>query len=170
MLVPAVNSEQSIECVPFRQCAGESYTRMYPHFFGFDLTAALPWFLMGFLLSACILGLWNFLSGGRGAPSEPLGLTAPNANANLVAQISELREDLAERQADLDAARTSALEIANEKVRIEAALKKGAQAVTLLGPKDSGLPEQLTQLQADLAMAKASAVQYANEKSKLDTD
>ncbi len=143
---------------------------MYPHFFGLDLTAALPWFLMGFLLSACILGLWNFLSGSRGAPSKPLGLTAPNANANLVTQISELREDLAERQSDLDAARTSALEIANEKVRIEAALKKGAQAGTLPGPKDSGLSEQLTQLQAELAVAKASAVQYANEKAKLEVE
>ena len=141
---------------------------MYPHFFGIELTAALPWFLMGFLLSACILGLWNFLSGSRSPAPEPLRLAAPHAG--LSAQIAELQEDLGERQADLDAARTSAMEIANEKVRIEGELKKGAPPVAPPGQKGPGLADQLTQLQADLASAKATAAQYANEKSKLEVD
>ncbi len=140
---------------------------MFPHFFGFDITAALPWFLMGFLLSACILGLWNFLSGSGSRPSEPTKLVAPDVG--LTGQLAELQEHLAETQADLELARTSAMEIANDKVRIEAGLKSG---MTLASPaqKDPGLLEQLAELQADLATAKASAVQYANEKSKLDVE
>ncbi len=132
------------------------------------MSAALPWFLMGFLLSACVLGLWNFLSGSRSVASQPLAFSAPDASIS--AEIGELREALAETQADLDIARTSAMGIANEKVRIEADLKRGALALASPAQKDPGLSEQLAELQTDLATAKASAVQYANEKSKLEVE
>ena len=141
---------------------------MYPHFFGLDLTAALPWFLMGFLLSACILGLWNFLSGSRRRPSEPLNVVAPDLR--LTGQLAELQEHLAETQADLEIARTSAMQIANEKVRIETDLKKSVSPVMPLAQIDPGHAEQLSQLQADLATAKASAVRYADERSKLELE
>ena len=141
---------------------------MYPHFFGLDLTAALPWFLMGFLLSACILGLWNFLSGSRSRPPEPVKVIAPDAR--LTGQLAELQEHLAETQADLELARTSAMQIANEKVRIETDLKKSVLPVMPLAQIDPGHAEQLSQLQADLATAKASAVRYADERSKLEVE
>ncbi len=141
---------------------------MYPHFFGLDLTAALPWFLMGFLLSACILGLWNFLSGSRSRPLEPLPVAAPDLR--LTGQLAELQENLAETQADLELARTSAMQIANEKVRIETELKKGVLPLTSSAQIDPGIADQLAQLQYELATAKASAVRYADEKSKLEVE
>ena len=142
--------------------------RMYPHFFGLDLTAALPWFLMGFLLSACILGLWNFLSGNRSRPSESIKAVAPDSR--LTGQLAELQEHLAETQADLELARTSAMQIANEKVRIETDLKKSVVPVMPLAQIERSHAEQLAQLQADLAAAKASAVRYAEEKVRLEAE
>ncbi len=141
---------------------------MYPHFFGLDLTAALPWFLMGFLLSACILGLWNFLSGSRNKPSEPLNIVAPDSR--LTGQLAELQEHLAETQADLELARTSAMQIAIEKVRIETDLKKSVLPAMLPTQIDLGQADQLAQLLADLATAKTSAVRYADEKSMLEVE
>ncbi len=141
---------------------------MYPHFFGLDLSAALPWFLMGFLLSACILGLWSFLSGSRSRPSEPLTIVAPDSR--LTGQLAELQEHLDERQAELDSARTSALQIANEKVRLEAELKKGVLSAISPAQSSVGQGDQLAQLQDELATAKASAVRYADEKSKLEVE
>jgi hypothetical protein len=163
-LINAKSSGQPI-VFQFGSAAEESRTRMYPHFFGLDLTAALPWFLMGFLLSACILGLWNFLSGSRSMPSVSAKVVAPDTR--LTGQLAELQEHLAEMQADLELARTSAMQIANEKVRIETDLKK---SVLPLAHIDQGHADQLAQLQADLATAKASAVQYANEKVGLEAE
>lgn len=139
---------------------------MYPHFFGLDMTAALPWFLMGFLLSACILGLWNFLSGSRSVPKEPLTLVAPDPG--LAGQIAELQEHLAESLAERDSARTSAMQIANEKVGLEAELKKGVLSFASSGQNNAVSADNFAQLQAELATAKASAVQFANEKSKIE--
>ncbi len=130
------------------------------------MSAALPWFLMGFLLSACILGLWNFLSGSRSGPPQSSALVVPDTR--LTDQVTALQEHLTERQEELDSARSSAMHFANEKVRLEAELKKGVQAFTSSGQKDLGLADQLAELQADLASAKASAVRYANEKSILE--
>ena len=141
---------------------------MYPHFFGLDLTAALPWFLMGFLLSACILGLWNFLSGSRSRPSEPVKVVAPDSR--LTGQLAELEEHLAETQADLELARTPAMQIANEKVRIETELKKSVLPAMAPSQIDRGQADQLAQLQDELATAKTLAVRYADEKSKLEVE
>ena len=43
---------------------------MFPHFFGFDFSAALPWTVGGFLLGVLLTALWRGLGLGRAHSSE----------------------------------------------------------------------------------------------------
>ena len=43
---------------------------MFPHFFGFDFSAALPWTVGGFLLGVLLTALWRGLGIGRASSSQ----------------------------------------------------------------------------------------------------
>ena len=165
---------------------------MFPHFFGFDLSAALPWTVGGFLLGVLLTALWRGLGIGRAGSTQLqtalFDLNAlRNAHNEREALTSKLQSDfgfleMALADAERRAAAAAVLALANaDLIKGESESRAGwmAAATELATLKTAfqgqtsrttTLEQRLQFISAENTAASAASETRARELEKLRTD